>query len=73
MNDIAVRGSKILRYARKTPHYKQIRDCLCYTTSIVDPCSLFTGYFIVDELLFVAAGKECFDTLLGILNRIGVL
>ena len=73
MNEIAVRGSKILRYARKTPYYFDIKSVLCFTQSIVSDCSLFKGYYIVDELLFVAQGKDCYKTLVDILNRIGVM
>lgn len=73
MNDIAVRGSRILRLAKKTPYYYEIKQILCYCDSVIDPCSLFTGYFVVDDLLFIAAGKSCYEDLIKILSKIGVL
>ena len=73
MNDIAVRGGKILKLARKSPYYFDIKCVLEHADSVVAPCSLHGGYYIVDEILFIAMGKACYETLLDILNRIGVV
>lgn len=73
MNDIAVRGRKILKKAENTPFYFDIKSVLTFAESIVQPCSLFGGYYVVDEILYIAQGKDCYDTLKTILAEIGVI
>ena len=73
MNDIAVRGRKILKKAEESPYYFDIKSVLTFADPICQPCSLFSGYYVVDELLYVAQGKDCYKTLYNILHEIGVV
>lgn len=73
MNDIAVRGRKILRKAEETAYYFDIKSVLTFAEPLVVPSSLFSGYYIVDEILYIAQGKPCYETLKKILHEIGVV
>lgn len=73
MNDIAIHGAKLIRGMRKRGYYLETKRLLCYCESIIEPCSMFSGWYLVGDILFIAYGKPYYDALLDTLEEMGVI